>query len=98
MVRRPSSALLSRADGFWTSAGEHFYKVTGRAVPSRQFDRSAPSTKRGAGDYVTTRNGKLSLVRKLLPDGATQVTRLGKLYFRGGKTKYVVSVPVIISG
>ena len=47
-------------------------------------------TKKGAGDYVTTRNGKLALVRKLMADGTTHVTRLGKQYFKGGKTEYVV--------
>ena len=54
--------------------------------------------KKGAGDYTRTRDGNLSLVRRLLPDGTTQVTRLGKLYFRGGRTEYVVSVPAIVSG
>ena len=54
--------------------------------------------KKGAGDYVTTRNGKLALVRKLMPDGTTHVTRLGKLFFRGERTEYVVSVPVAVEG
>ena len=47
---------------------------------------------------MTTRNGKLALVSKLLPDGSTRVTRLGKHFFRGGRTEYVVSVPAIVSG
>ena len=55
-------------------------------------------TKKGAGDYVTARNGKLALVRKLLPDGTTHVTRLGKQHFKGGKTEYVVSIPARVSG
>ena len=95
---RSSYAVLSRADGSLTPAGSHYYKSTGRPAPSSQFDRAAPLVKKGAGDYVTTRNGKLALVRKLLPNGETHVTRLGKLYFRGGKTEYIVSVPVSITG
>ena len=48
---------------------------------------------------MTTRAGKLALVRRLNPDGTTHVTRLGKLYYRGGgKTEYVVSVPAVVSG
>ena len=91
---KSSYALLSRADGSLTKAGEHYYKATGGPSPSRQFDNGAPLIKKGAGDYVNTRNGKLSLVRMLRPDGSTQVTRLGKQYFRGSKTEYVVSIPV----
>ena len=62
------------------------------------FDHGAPLIQRGASDYVTTRNGKQALVRTLMPDGTTRVTRLGKQYFRGGKTEYIVSVPVVVSG
>ena len=78
---RSSYTVLSRADGSKTAAGEYYYKSTGRPAPSRQFDRG-PLVKKGAGDYTKTRDGKLSMVRKLLPDGTTQVTRLGKLYLR----------------
>ena len=95
---RSSYALLSRADGTLTPAGDHYFASTGTPEPSRQFDRGAPLTKKGAGDYVTTRSGRLALVRKLQPDGTTHVTRLGRQYFRGGRTEYVVSVPVIVSG
>ena len=95
---RSSYTLLSRADGSLTPAGSHYYKMTGEPAPNRQYDRGAPLIQRGASDYVTTRNGKLALVRTLLSDGTTCVTRLGLSYFRGGKTSYVVSVPVVISG
>ena len=54
--------------------------------------------KNGAGDYTRTRDGKLSLVRRLLPDGTTQVTRLGRLFFKSGRTEYVASVPVVVAG
>ena len=81
-----------------TKAGEYYYERTGRPAPSAQFDRGQPLIKKGAGDYVRTRNGKLALVRKLQADGTTTVSRLGKLYFRGGKSEYVVSVPAIVSG
>ena len=81
-----------------TPAGQYFYEATGRPAPSSQFDRGQPLVKKGAGDYVKTRNGKLALVRKLQADGTTTVSRLGKLYFRGGKTEYIVSVPAIVTG
>ena len=80
---RSSYTVLSRADGSLTPAGSHYYKATGGPAPSRQFDRGAPLVKKGASDFVTTRNGKLALVRKLMPDGTTHVTRLGKQYFKG---------------
>ena len=95
---RASYTVLTRADGSLTKAGEHYYTSTGRAAPSAQFSRDAPLIKKGANDYVTTRDGKLSLVRRLNPDGTTQISRLGKQYFRGGKTEYVVSIPVVVSG
>ena len=95
---RSSYTVLSRADGSLTPGGIHYYAATGLATPSSQFDRGTPLVKKGAGDYVQTRNGKLALVRKLLPDGTTHVTRLGKQYFKNPKTEYVVSVPVRISG
>ena len=95
---RSSYTVLSRADGSLTMAGRHYYKETGAPAPSRQFNRGDPLTKKGAGDYVRTRAGKLALVRKLMPDGSTHVTRLGKQYFRGGLTEYVVSVPAVVSG
>ena len=91
-VGRSSYTLLSRGDGSMTPAGQYFYEATGRPAPSAQFDRGQPLVKKGAGDYVKTRNGKLALVRKLQADGTTTVSRLGKLYFRGGKTEYIVSV------
>ena len=95
---RSSYTLLSRADGTRTPAGEYYYGTIGRPAPSRMFDHGAPLIQRGASDYVTTRNGKQALVRTLMPDGTTRVTRLGKQYFRSGKTEYVVSVPVVVSG
>lgn len=95
---RSSYAVLSRADGSLTPAGAHYYDTTGAPAPSRMFDRGAPLVKKGSSDYVTTRNGKLALVRRLLPNGETHVTRLGKQFFRGSTTEYVVSVPVTISG
>ena len=79
---RASYTVLSRADGSLTKAGEHYYETTGRPAPSGQFDRGQPLIKKGANDYVATRDGKLSLVRRLNPDGITQISRLGKLYFR----------------
>ena len=82
-----SYTVLSRADGSLTPAGSHYYKMTGGPAPSRQFDRGTPLVKKGAGDYVKTKSGQLALVRKLMADGTTHVTRLGKQFFRGGKTE-----------
>ena len=82
---RSSYAVLSRADGSLTPAGTHYFAATNTPAPSRQFDRGSALVKRGANDYVTTRNGKLGLVRSLRADGSTHVTRLGKQYFMGWK-------------
>ena len=80
---RSSYAPVNRSDGTLTLAGKHYYDVTGSARPSAQFDPAAPLVKKGPGDYVRTRNGKLALVRRLRPDGTTQATRLGKLFVSG---------------
>ena len=90
--------MLSRADGSMTKSGQYFYETTGRPAPSSQFDRGQPLVKKGGADFAQTRSGKLVLVRKLQADGTTTVSRLGRLYFRGGKTEYVVSVPAIVTG
>ena len=97
-VGRSSYTILSRADGSMTKSGQHFYDTTGRPTPSAQFDRGQPFVKKGNGDYVKTRSGKLALVRRLEADGTTTVTRLGKLYFRGGRTEFVISVPALVTG
>ena len=95
---RSSYSVLSRADGSLTPAGSHYHAMTGEPAPSRQYDRGAPLIQKGASDYVRARNGKLALVRTLLPDGTVRVTRLGRSYYKAGSTSYVVSVPVRISG
>ena len=59
---RSSYNVLSRADGSLTPAGDHYYAKTGAPAPSRQFDRGTQLVKKGSGDYVTTRNGKLAMV------------------------------------
>ena len=81
-----------------TPAGEYYYGASGSERPSSQFDPSTPLIKRGSSDYITTRNGKQSLVRVLRPDATYTVTRLGRLYFRNNKTEYVVNIPAIVRG
>ncbi len=54
--------------------------------------------KRGAKDYIRTRDGRDALVRSLKADGSVSLTRLGRSYFRRKQTEYVVQVPVVVSG
>ncbi len=54
--------------------------------------------KRGANDYIRTRDGREALVRSLKADGSVSLTRLGRSYFKRKQNEYVVQVPVIFSG
>ena len=54
--------------------------------------------KRGANDYIRTRDGREALVRSLKVDGSVSLTRLGRSYFKRKQTEYVAQVPVVVSG
>ena len=54
--------------------------------------------KRGANDYIRTRDGREALVRSLKADGSVSLTRVGRSYFKRKQTEYIVQVPVIVSG
>ena len=54
--------------------------------------------RRGAADYIATRNGKLAMFKMLNADGNTHVARILKQYFRTTKTEYVISVPAVVTG
>ena len=96
---RSSFVLLARADGTLTKAGEFYYGANpSQPRPTSQFDYNTPLLKRGANDYIRTRDGKESLVRSLKADGSISLTRLGRQYFRRRSTEYVVSVPVVVTG
>ena len=58
-------ALLSRADGQLTRAGQHYYSHLGLRPPSRDFDYNQPLIHEGPNDYILLRNGRTKLVRSL---------------------------------
>ena len=53
---------------------------------------------KGANGYIRTRDRREVLVRSLRPDGTTQITQLGRAFFRTRSREYVVHVPVTIRG
>ena len=78
-------ALLSRADGQLTRAGQRYYSHLGLLI------------REGPNDYILLRNGQKKLVRSL-QGGEHQLTKLGKGFFRDKYYEYLVHVPVIICG
>ena len=90
-------ALLSRADGQLTRAGQHYYSHLGLRPPSKDFDYNQPLICEGPNDYILLRNGQKKLVRSL-QGGERRLTKLGKGFFRDKYYEYLVHVPVIIRG
>ena len=90
-------ALLSRADGQLTRAGQHYYPHLGLRPPSKDFDYNQPLIREGPNDYILLRNGQKKLVRSL-QGGEHRLTKLGKGFFRDKYYEYLVHVPVIIRG
>ena len=66
---RGAYALLQRADGSVTRAGEAYFGMLGRQPESRTFDPRQPLVREGAADYVLLQNGQRGLVRRLREDG-----------------------------
>ena len=58
-------ALLSRADGQLTRAGQHYYSHLGLRPPSKDFNYNQPLIREGPNDYILLRNGQKKLVRSL---------------------------------
>ena len=95
---KQSYRVLIGADGTLTPAG----RVYQEANPSWQrpaafFDPNQLVIRRGPSDSIRTDAGE-RVVRTYDVGGRTRLTRLGKLYFRGKKTEYVVKIPVIVKG
>ena len=88
-------ALLSRADGQLTRAGQHYYSHLGLRPPSKDFDYTSSSAR--AQRLHPLRNGQKKLVRSL-QGGEHRLTKLGKGFFRDKYYEYLVHVPVIIRG
>ena len=74
-------ALLLRADGQLTRAGQHYYSHLGLRPPSKDFDYNQPLICKGPNDYILPRNGQKKLVRSL-QGGEHRLTKLGKGFFR----------------
>ena len=90
-------ALLSRADGQLTRAGQRYYSHLGLRPPSKDFDYNQPLIREGPNDYILLRNGQKKLVRSL-QGGEHRLTKLGKGFFRDKYYEYLVHVPVITRG
>ena len=78
-------ALLSRADGQLTRAGQHYYSHLGLRPPSKDYNQ--PLICEGPNDYILLRNGQKKLVRSL-QGGKHRLTKLGKGFFRDKYYEY----------
>ena len=87
-----ADALLSRADGQLTRAGQHYYSHLGLRPPSKDFDYNQSLIREGPNDYILLRNGQKKLVRSLRAESTGQGLLPRKYY------EYLVHVPVIIRG
>ena len=86
-------ALLSRADGQLTRAGQHYYSHLGLRPPSKDFDYNQPLIREGPNDYILLCNGQKKLVRSL-QGGEHRLTKLGKGFFRDKYYEYWDWLPV----
>ena len=96
-----NSSYVVIADQFanLTKAGQYYIDKSKSALPDASgFDRNQPLIHRGPSDYVRVANGKEQKVRTLGADGKSNLTALGKRFFKDKFTEYVVHVPVQISG
>ena len=61
-------ALLSRADGQLTRAGQHYYSHLGLRPPSKDFDYNQPLIREGPNGSTSSSQGswKLTLLRPLM--------------------------------
>ena len=75
-------ALLSRADGQLTRAGQRYYSHLGLRPPSKDFDYNLPLIREGPNDYILLRNGRKKV--RFLQGGEQRLTKLGKGFFRDG--------------
>ena len=95
---RGAYALLQRADGSVTRAGEAYFGMLGRQPESRTFDPRQPLVREGAADYVLLQNGQRGLVRRLREDGTYQLTNLGRRFFKNKCSQHVAHIPAVIRG
>ena len=95
---RGSYALLSRANGQLTRAGQWFYQETNRQRPNASYDPDQPLLRRGETDFIVLRNGTQRAVRTLLPTGSFKLTRLGQLFSKNKHSEHVAHIPVIVEG
>ena len=96
--QRNKYVVLADGAGKLTEAGRFYYEATGAEKPRAAFDVNQELMSRGGNDYIRTRDRREALVRSLRPDGTTQITQLGRAFFRTRHREYVVHVPVTING
>ena len=83
-LRRGSGAyaMLLRADGQLTRAGQHYYSHLDLRPPSKNFDYNQPLIREGPNDYILLRRS----------GGEHRLTKLGKGFFRDKYCEYLVQV------
>ena len=78
-------ALLLRADGQLTRAGQHYYSHLGLRPPARL--RLQPASSARSNDYICTTEKKLV---RFVQRGEHRLTKLGKGFFRDKYYEYLV--------
>ena len=96
--QRNKYVVVADGSGKLTEAGRFYYEATGAERPRAAYDVNQELISRGGTDYIRTRDRREALVRSLRPDGSTQITQLGRVFFRTRHREYVVHVPVTILG
>ena len=96
-LKNTSFVVLSDQFGSLTESGKYYYeKASGAAKPDK-YDRTQAPIHKNGNDYVLI-NGKQKLIRSLKADGSTQLTALGRRWYRKRSIEYIVSIPTLISG
>ena len=95
-LKNSSFIVLADQLGTMTESGKYYYEKAGAAKPDK-YNRTQPPIHKNGNDYVLV-NGKQKLIRSLKADGTTQLTALGRRWYRKRSIEYIVQVPVEISG
>ncbi len=97
-ANRKNSSYIILADQFGTlsESGKYYYSKVSASKPDK-FDRTQATIKKNGNDYIMI-NGKQKLIRSLRADGTTQLSAIGKKWYRNRSLEIIVSIPVLISG
>jgi hypothetical protein len=79
-------------------AGRHYFAAVGEEEPTAGLDMSQQPVRRQNSEFVRDRQGRMVLVRTLLPDGDFRYTVQGRKFFSRRQVEHVLGIPVIIRG